>query len=58
MTQINTIRTSYFEQGKNVAEISRETGKDRKTVEKYITQESFNKATPEQIKIAGPGKGR
>jgi len=56
MTQINTIRTSYFEQGKNVAEISRETGKDRKTIEKYISQESFNKTTPEQIKIAGPGR--
>jgi len=56
MTQINTIRTLYYGQGKTVAEIVRETGKDRKTIEKYIFKESFNNVLPDQVAIAGPGR--
>jgi len=55
MTQINLIRTLYYEQGKSISEISRENGWDRKTVSKYIEQESFNDPPPD-TKKAGPGR--
>ncbi len=42
MTQRNSIRKQYYEQGKNISEISKESGYDRKTVRKCITQTDFN----------------
>jgi len=43
MTQIKNIRKMYFEEGKNISQISRETGYDRKTVRKYIEKDDWNK---------------
>jgi len=39
MTQIKDIRKMYFEEGKNISEIARETGHDRKTVRAYLDKE-------------------
>ncbi|HHV95274.1 MAG TPA: IS21 family transposase [Clostridiaceae bacterium] len=46
MTQIKNIRKMYFEEGKNISQIARETGYDRKTVRKYIEKDDWNKELP------------
>lgn len=46
MAKINSIRRLYFEEGKRIAEIARETNTDVKTVKKYILQDDFNKQLP------------
>ncbi|PNT94552.1 hypothetical protein CDQ84_17910, partial [Clostridium thermosuccinogenes] len=43
MTQIKDIRKMYFEEGKNISQIARETGYDRKTVKKYLDKDDWNK---------------
>ncbi len=43
MTEISNIRNLYFEEGKNITEINRITGKDRKTIKFYIEKEDWNK---------------
>ena len=47
MTQINHIRKLYYEEGKSITEISRETGRDRKTVRVYIEKEDWNEMRSE-----------
>lgn len=42
MTQVHDIRKMYFEEGKSIMQISRETGRDRKTVRTYIEKENWN----------------
>ena len=42
MTQVQDIRKLYFEEGKNIAQISQETGRDRKTVRMYLEKEDWN----------------
>jgi len=42
MTQIHDIRKLYFEGGKSITQISRETGHDRKTIRMYIGKEDWN----------------
>jgi len=46
MDQIHLIRSLFYEQGKNISEISRETGMDWKTVRKYIDMDDFNPVAP------------
>ena len=46
MTQIKDIRKMYFEEGKNISQIARETGYDRKTVKKYLDKDDWNKELP------------
>lgn len=46
MPRQNSIRESYFVNGKTVTEISRETGHDRKTVRKVIYQDDWNEGPP------------
>jgi len=43
MTQAHDIKKFYFEEGKNITDISRETGRDRKTVRMYLEKEDWNK---------------
>ncbi len=43
MTEISNIRNLYFEEGKNITEINRLTGKDRKTIRTYIDKDDWNK---------------
>lgn len=47
MTQVHHIRKMYFEEGKNIAEISQETGRDRKTVRMYLNKEDWNEEKPD-----------
>jgi len=56
MTQVDIIRTLYYGQGKTITEIAKETGYDRKTVRKFINQESFNKETLQNDETKGPGR--
>jgi len=46
MTEIDDIREAYYVKGKTISTIARDSGKDRKTVRKYILQEDFNVARP------------
>jgi len=41
MTQIHDIRKLYFEEGKNISQISKKTGFDRKTVRHYLNRDNF-----------------
>lgn len=56
MTQVNLIRTLYYGQGKTITEISREIGYDRKTIRKFLDQESFNKEPSKSSELIGPGR--
>jgi transposase len=47
MTQVHHIRKMYFEEGKNITEISQETGRDRKTVRVYLEKEDWNEEKPD-----------
>jgi transposase len=42
MTQVHDIRKMYFEEGKSIMQIARETGRDRKTVKLYLEKENWN----------------
>ncbi len=42
MTQIQDIRKMYFDEGKNITTIGKESGVDRKTIRKYISIEDWN----------------
>ncbi|MEQ4489908.1 MAG: IS21 family transposase [Dehalococcoides mccartyi] len=44
MTEAHDIRHRYFEEGKSITGISRETGRDRKTIRMYIEKEDWNEA--------------
>lgn len=52
MTQIKNIRKMYFEEGKNISQISRETGHDRKTIREYLNKEDWNVRPPKVRKKA------
>jgi len=49
MTNINDIKELYFTKGLNVAEISRKTGFDRKTIDKYLAMTDFNQKPDKKI---------
>ena len=42
MTEQHDLRKLYFEEGKSITEISKETGRDRKTVRVYLEKEDWN----------------
>jgi transposase len=46
MDQIHHITEMFYQQGKNISEISSETGLNRKTVSKYVDMEDFNSPHP------------
>jgi transposase len=46
MTEAHDIRHLYFEEGKSITEISREMGRDRKTIRTYIEKEDWNETRP------------
>lgn len=47
MDQIHRIREMFYQQGKNISEISAEIGLNRKTVSKYLDMEDFNVPHPQ-----------
>lgn len=46
MTQVHNIRKMYFEEGKNISQIARETGYDRKTIRYYLDKDDWNNNPP------------
>ncbi len=46
MDQIHSIREMFYHQGKSISEIASETGRNRKTVTKYIDMEDFSPVAP------------
>ena len=42
MTEVHDLRKLYFEEGKSITAISKETGRDRKTVRAYLEKEDWN----------------
>jgi predicted DsbA family dithiol-disulfide isomerase len=42
LTELHNLRKLYFEEGKSITEISKETGRDRKTVRVYLEKEDWN----------------
>lgn len=46
MTQKHNIRKMYFEEGKNISEIARETSHDRKTISIYLGKDDWNEELP------------
>ena len=42
MAEVKDIRDAYFEKGKNISQIAKEFGMDRKTVRKFIEREDWN----------------
>ena len=53
MTQVHDIRKKYFEEGKTISAISKETGFDRKTIRHYLNQQDFNSPIVPAQKKAG-----
>ena len=43
MKEIETVRKMFFEEGKNISNIEKESGFDRKTIRKYLTKDDFRK---------------
>jgi transposase len=54
MPRKNSIRESYFVNGKNITEISRETGHDRKTIRTVINNDDWNQEPPAASKPNTP----
>jgi transposase len=50
MTEVHNLRKLYYEEGKSITEISKETGRDRKTVRMYLEKEDWNETRPELLK--------
>ena len=49
MTEVHEIRRQYYEEGKSITEVSRQTGRDRKTVRMYLEKEDWNEGEPGSI---------
>jgi transposase len=47
MTEVHDLRKLYYESGENITQISRQTGRDRKTIRMYIEKENWNEVKPE-----------
>jgi len=52
MIQAKYIRRMYFEEVKNISEIARETGHDRKTIKAYLEKEDWNVNPPRAKKVS------
>jgi len=46
MTEVHDLRKLYYNEGKSITEISKETGRDRKTVRIYLEKEDWNEVRP------------
>ena len=49
MTEVHNLRKLYYDEGKNITEISKETGRDRKTVRLYLEKEDWNEIQPRSL---------
>lgn len=46
MTQADHIRDAFFNEGRNISEVARDYGVDRKTARKYVAQDDWNAPIP------------
>jgi len=46
MTEVHNLRRLYYDDGKSITDISKETGWDRKTVRMYLEKEDWNEIQP------------
>ena len=49
MTEVHNLRKLYYSGGKSITEISRESGRDRKTVRTYLEKEDWNESQPSSL---------
>jgi transposase len=49
MTEVHNLRKLYYDEGKSITEISKETGRDRKTVRLYLEKEDWNGNKPRPL---------
>ena len=56
MTQIRVVGKLYSGEGKNISQISKATGFDRKTVRNYLKRDDFNSPGPFAAYVAGSTK--
>lgn len=54
MAEIHDIRNKYFNEGKSISEISRDTGHDRKTIRSYLAKDDWNEDEPARREKAQP----
>jgi transposase len=52
MDEVHQIRKLYFEDGQSIAQISRQTGRDRKTIRLYLVKEDWNEVSPRSLEEA------
>ena len=50
MADIDSIRERYYKEGKSISQIAVESGRDRKTVRKYIAHDNWNERVKESLK--------
>jgi transposase len=50
MTEVHNLRKLYYEEGKSITVISKETGRDRKTVRMYLEKKDWNETRPGLLK--------
>jgi len=46
MTEVHNLRKLYYEEGKNISAISKQTGRDRKTVRQCLNKEDWKIFSP------------
>jgi transposase len=51
MTEVHNLRRLYYDEGKSITEISKETGRDRKTIRMYLEKENWNET--QAVSLAG-----
>ena len=51
MTEVHDLRKLYYDEGKNITEIAKQTGRDRKTVRQSLHKEDWNE--PQVQTLAG-----
>jgi len=49
MTEVHNLRKLYYDEGKNITDISKETGRDRKTVRLCLEKEDWNEIQPRSL---------
>lgn len=51
MTEVHDIRKLYYQEGQNITQISRSTGRDRKTIRMYLEKGDWNNAGPGSLPV-------
>jgi transposase len=51
MAEVHELRKLYYDEGKNITEISKESGRDRKTVRQCLEKEDWNEIQPGHLAV-------